>query len=289
MQKNVFLVTLALLLPFLPLLAQQASCCSPANQGVAVAPPSATSQFAHLGTDNAFVKSHDEPLPYQYQGVAEPVEYETPDGKTARAFAYLTKEKSTKYLFVFHEWWGLNGYIKQEAEKYFKELENVNVIALDLYDGKVAETQQEAQQYMQAVSEDRARAIIQGAVQLAGPAAEIGTVGWCFGGGWALQAAIIAEEQAAAAVMYYGMPEQDVSRLRKLECPVLGIFASQDGWITPEVVQEFEQNMKEAGEALTVQMYDAPHAFANPSNPKYDQQAANEAHALAVRFLNIHL
>ena len=280
---------LALFLPFLPLLAQQHSCCSPAKPGAAVAPPSAAGQFARLGADKAFVQSHDEPLPYQYQGVAEPIEFNTPDGKTARAFAYLTKDKSAKYLFIFHEWWGLNGYIKQEAERYFKELENVNVIALDLYDGKVADTQEEARQYMQAASEERIQAIIQGAIQLAGPAAEIGTLGWCFGGGWALQAAIIAGEQAAAAVMFYGMPEQDVSRLRKLECPVLGIFPSQDGWINPEVVQEFEQNMNEAGEALTVQMYDAAHAFANPSNPKYDQQAASEAHALAVRFLNIHL
>jgi len=41
-----------------------------------------------------------------------------------------------KYLFVIHEWWGLNDYIKQEAEKLQKEL-GVNVIALDLYDGKV--------------------------------------------------------------------------------------------------------------------------------------------------------
>ncbi len=287
MQKNIFL-SMLLLLPFLPLLAQQHSCCSVSTAEAPTA-PSATKQFASLGADETFVKSHDEPLPFNYQGVAESIEYSTPDGKTARAFAYFTKEKSAKYLFVFHEWWGLNGYVKQEAEKYFKELENVNVIALDLYDGNVADTQEKAQQYMQAVNEERARAIIKGAIQMAGPAAEIATIGWCFGGGWALQAAIIAEEQAAACVMYYGMPEQDVSRLRKLECPVLGIFASQDGWINPEVVQEFEQNMREAGEALTVKMYDAVHAFANPSNPKYDEEAAAEAGTLAIRFLDIHL
>lgn len=288
MQKKMFLGILALLLPLFPLLAQQHSCCSPANPEAAVV-PSATRQFASLAADEVFVRSHEEPLPFHYQGVAEPIEFSTPDGRTAKAFAYLTKEKSTKYLFIFHEWWGLNGYVKQEAEKYFKELKNVNVIALDLYEGKVADTQEEARQYMQAVNEDRAKAIIQGAIKMAGPAAEIGTLGWCFGGGWALQAAIIAEEQAAACVMYYGMPEQEVSRLRKLECPVLGIFARQDGWISPEVVQKFEQNMKEAGEALTVQMFDAAHAFANPSNPKYDKKAASEAFTLTVRFLNIHL
>lgn len=51
---------------------------------------------------------------------------------------------SFAYVFVIHKPWGLNNYIKQEAEKLQKELGNVNVIALDLYDGKVASTQQEA-------------------------------------------------------------------------------------------------------------------------------------------------
>ena len=41
---------------------------------------------------------------------------------------------------------------------------NVNVIALDLYDGKVATTQELAGQYMQSANEARIKNIINGAI-----------------------------------------------------------------------------------------------------------------------------
>lgn len=287
MDKKLLLGVLILLLPVLSLFAQQAGCCSKAQEKEE---RSSTSQFARLSEKEGFVESHAEPLPYKHQTEkGKEITYTTPDGQTARAFAYLAEEESDKYLLLIHEWWGLNDYVRKEAEKYYEHLGNVHVIALDLYDGRVATTQAVARQYTQEVGEERARAIIKGAIQMAGPQAEIATLGWCFGGGWALQAAMMADEQAAACVMYYGMPELEVSRLRRLECPVLGIFASRDEWITPAVVESFEQKMEKAGKEVRIQMYDAPHAFANPSNPAYDRQAAAEAYQVARRFLEIHL
>ena len=51
---------------------------------------------------------------------------------------------------------------------------------------------------------------------------------------------------------------------------VLGVFGKQDTAPSPEMVEQFEQNMKAAGKQVTVKMYDAVHGFANPSNPKHD-------------------
>jgi carboxymethylenebutenolidase len=190
---------------------------------------------------------------------------------------------------MIHEWWGLNGYIKQEAEKLQKELGNVNVYALDLYDGKVADNAQDAGRYMGEVKEDRARAIIQGAIDRAGKKAKIYTIGWCFGGGWSLQASLMAGKQGRGCVMYYGMPESDLAKLKKLNADVLGIFAEKDAWITPAVVATFEKNMKDAGKKITVKSYDADHAFANPSNPKYSKEFAEDAHQRALAFFREHL
>jgi carboxymethylenebutenolidase len=159
------------------------------------------------------------------------------------------------------------------------------VIALDLYDGKVATTQQEAGKYMGEAKEERIRAIIKGALDYVGPKAKIGTIGWCFGGGWSLQTALMAGKQTSACVMYYGMPETDVDKLKAINGPVLGIFAKKDGWINPDKVKEFEANMKKVAKKLTVKMYDADHAFANPSNPKFDKEAAADAHKAALAFL----
>lgn len=249
-----------------------------------------TTQFALLASDKSFAEKHENPLPFTLQNKAgKKITYKTPDGKTATAYEIKAAKKTNDYLFVVHEWWGLNDYIMQEAERLHRELGNVNVIALDLYDGKVAKEREQAMQYVQAVDNERAKSIINGAITYAGQDADIATIGWCFGGSWSLQTALLAGDKAEAAVIYYGMPERDVERLKQLEAPVLGIFAEQDGSITPEIVRDFEAKMKEAGKDVTIRMYDAVHAFANPSNPKYDKAAAEEAHKLAVAFIRKNL
>ncbi|MBK5286247.1 MAG: dienelactone hydrolase family protein, partial [Bacteroidia bacterium] len=88
---------------------------------------------------------------------------------------------------------------------------------------------------------------------------------------------------------YYGMPESDLKKLQALSAPVLGIFASLDGWITPEKVSKFETDMKKYNKEITVKSFTADHAFANPSNPKFDKAASEEAHKMAVKFLKEHL
>ncbi len=238
-----------------------------------------------LATNTDFSGGHDAPLPYTYAGAGKTIEFKTPDGKTGKGFEIKSATTSNNYLFVIHEWWGLNDYIKQEAAQYAKDLPGVNIIALDLYDGQVAATPEEAGKYMQAVKTDRAQAIIKGAMQHAGPNAKVASVGWCFGGGWSLQTALLAGPKAVGCVLYYGMPEKDVAKLETLNTDVLGIFASQDKWINPEVVAQFQKDIAAAKKKATIKSYDADHAFANPSNPKYNKTFGDDAHALSVAYL----
>ena len=250
----------------------------------------ATESFALFASNQTFNANHDNPIHYVHRSEkGKMVSFATKDGKDANAFALMAAKPSNKYLFVIHEWWGLNGHIKKEAENWFGRLENVNVLALDLYDGNVTTTRENASKYMKSVKTARAEAIIEGALAYAGEDARVGTIGWCFGGGWSLQSSLIAGKQAAGCVIYYGMPEKNVARLKTLNCDVLGIFASQEKWISPEVVKNFEANMKKADKSLTVKSYDAQHAFANPSNPKYDKDAADDAQAHAQAFLKKRL
>ena len=89
--------------------------------------------------------------------------------------------------------------------------------------------------------------------------------------------------------MYYGMPEKDVAKLKTLNSDVLGLFADQDKWINPEVVGQFEKDMAAAGKKVTVKEYPADHAFANPSNPKYNKELAADAHQRALAYLKARL
>lgn len=247
----------------------------------------ATEAFKQFTHDPAFMAAHEDPIVLAVEPQAgKKVSWPTPDGELGYGYEIEGNADSKKFLFVIHEWYGLNAHIKQEAEKLSAALgAEVRVIALDLYDKKVADNRDDARTYMNGVTKERAEAIIQGAINYAGEDAQIATIGWCFGGGWSMQSSLLAGTQAAGCVIYYGMPEGDVSRLENLRTDVLGIFATQDGWITPKVVSDFEGNMKKAGKNLTVHAYDAAHGFANPSNPKFDKDARAAAWRHTVAFL----
>lgn len=251
----------------------------------------ATTEFAQLGSREDFRMAHDNPLPYTYQGTAgTAITFSTPDGQEGHGFMFKATSPSDKYLYVIHEWYGLNDFVKKESEKLFNDLgKQVNVIAVDLYDQRVATNREDASKIMQSVKTERASSIIKGAFAYAPPHAKIATLGWCFGGGWSLQAAMMAGAKGVACVMYYGMPEKEVSALKALHAPVLGIFANKDKFITPQVVEEFKVHMQEAGKSLMVKQYDADHGFANPSNPIYDSHATKEAYSHAITFLKQYL
>ncbi|MBS1666040.1 MAG: dienelactone hydrolase family protein [Bacteroidetes bacterium] len=261
---------------FLASAQEKPSCCA----------ASATESFSQLASDKNFAMSHQNPLPYSYQDEnGKAIVYKAADGTDAYGWEIKSKKPSNNYLLVIHEWWGLNDYIKKESEQIWHDLGNVNVIALDLYDKKVARTREDAAKYMQAVTNERAVAIIKGAIAYAGGNAKIYTIGWCFGGGWSLQASLLAGKQADGCVIYYGMPEKDVEKLKTLHADVLGIFGSRDQWINPKVVDEFAENMKKAEKKLVVKSYDADHAFANPSNPSFDKNAKEDAYKMTIAFL----
>ena len=275
---SLFSLVTALLAPVAP---------KPTVVSVPVCGMTGMNQFAN---DPAFRAMHANPLPFHYVSKSgEAITFNTADGKKANGFLIRSKKPSTKWLLVYQEWWGLNDYIKQQAETFHGDLKNVNVLAVDMYDGKVATDQGEAAKLMQGADKARLGAIMKGAIELAGPKAEIASVGWCFGGGLALQSAILEGKQAKGCVMYYGFPEMDVEKLKTLETDVLGLYGSKDGFISTKVVGQFEDSMKKAGEKIDVKMYDADHAFANPSNPKYDKVASADAYKRALGYLKSRL
>ena len=246
---------------------------------------SPTVEFAALASNTDFQGDHDEPVPFDFKPEGADFTFPIVGGEDGRGYIIRTEKPTSNYIFVIHEWWGLNDYIRQMGEQLKNDLEDVTVICLDLYDGKLATTREDASTYMQGADETRIRAILQGAKKYVGPRAHVGTIGWCFGGGWSLQASIELADQAAGCVMYYGMPEKDTARLATLKCDVLGIFASKDGWITSDIVAQFETDMLTLKQGIDVLVYDAEHAFANPSNPNYDKHSAKEAYQIVQGFL----
>lgn len=260
-----------------------------AQEAIPVCHTASTKKFASFAQYDEFNAEHPTPRDDGFESEAggQMVKLKCPDGTDANGFFIKSAKASNRWLLVFQEWWGLNDNVKRESEDFYNALGDINVLAVDLYDGKVATDRETAGKYMGEFKQERGDQIIRGAIAFAGPGAKIGTVGWCFGGGESLLASLLAGKQAAACVMYYGMPVEDVSVLKTLNCDVLDIWGSQDQWINKAVMEKFEANMKSAGKKLTIRTYDANHGFANPSNPlgAFNEEAYKDAFKASTDFL----
>lgn len=172
-------------------------------------------------------------------------------------------------LVVIHEWWGLNDWVKDQASKLADQ--GYVALALDLYRGNVATTPEMAHELVRGLPEDRAKRDLHAAVEFlkAQPNVKkdrIGSIGWCMGGGYALDVAL-QEPDLAATVINYGHLATESDTMKRINAPILGLFGGQDRGITPDDVHKFEQAMKQLGKKIDVKIYDdAGHAFENPGN-----------------------
>lgn len=243
-------------------------------------------QFKAEAGTAAFAAMHEAPIDFTFANPnGESVSFDTKDGKKAAGYFIKSSQKTKNWLFVIQEWWGLNDHIKREAEILAKELGNVNVLAIDMYDGKIAATPDSAMKLMKGASTERLENIVNGAIHFSGTDAKIFTIGWCFGGMWSLQTSLMAGKQAAGCVMYYGRPENNIEKLKLLNCEVIGFFGNKDKSPSPEIVNQFEADMISAGKKITTHKYEAGHGFANPSNPSFNKEATEDAHQKTVAFL----
>lgn len=194
-------------------------------------------------------------------------------------------------VLVIHEFWGLNPHIKHWADRLAAD--GYAALAVDLYGGKVAATREEAMALVKSVDPARAQEVLKAAHAFLLEDARVkaprtGTIGWCFGGGWSLRAAMALPE-LDAAVIYYGNPVTDPQQLATIKAPVLGIFGTKDASIPPEKVAELRKALDEAGVQHRILEFEAEHAFANPSGARYDARAAAAAWQEVSAFLGYHV
>jgi carboxymethylenebutenolidase len=203
---------------------------------------------------------------------------------------------SLRQIVIFHEWWGLNSHIKGTAD-HFAAM-GYRVYAPDLYGNGVVEDgdNARARELMSEAMENPDA--VQRRVNLAVEAirrdnqrASLATMGWCFGGMWSLKAAIANPSAIKACVVYYGRLETDVDKLRHLRAPVQVVIGSLDKSITPEMAEEFKAAAIEAGNRapIEIHVYNADHAFANPSGARFNDEAARAAWGETMRFLDTWL
>ena len=244
-------------------------------------------QSLALNTD--FIESHLPPTPLSYAASSgELISFPVEGQKNGSAFYVPSPGPSMRVLLIFHEWWGLNDYIKREAERWQKLLGDVDVYAVDLYDGVSTSSPDSAAQLMSNLNTDRGEAIIKGLIKKIGYK-KIATLGWCMGGSWSFTATLLAGDNAVGCVMYYGFPERSLAKIKTLKADVSYVYGARDKFIHKTDVDAFGKRIENVGYQFDLHSYNADHAFANPSNPKYDKESASLANEVALKFLEQHL
>lgn len=118
--------------------------------------------------------------------------------------------------------------------------------------------------------------------------AAMGVTGFCFGGGYAFEAAAAIPEMKAA-VPYYGPATRVLENLPKTNAAVLAMYGGADARITAQA-PAVEAKLKGAGKTVEIKIFaGAPHAFFNDTGNSYHEAAATEAWPLTLSWFRKYL
>ena len=114
---------------------------------------------------------------------------------------------------------------------------------------------------------------------------KVGVIGFCMGGALALAAACHLDG-LSAVVPFYGLPPAEKVDYAKVSAPILMHVGTKDDWVTPERAQAVKAQLDAAGKSLTLEIYEAGHAFVNDTRPDaYDEKSAKLAWQRSIDFL----
>jgi dienelactone hydrolase len=203
-------------------------------------------------------------------------------------------------VLVVHEWWGLNDYARQRAEK-LAALGYV-AFACDMYgEGKVTTHPQEAGQFAGEVRKNvktwqgRAQAalkVLQENEHV--DPQKIAAIGYCFGGSTALELAYTGADLAAVVTFHAALPVPESEQARAIKSKVLVCHGARDNFIPEETIHKFRQALEDAKVDYEMVYYGgAVHSFTVPEADKvgnagmaYNREADHRSWASMLRLFD---
>jgi carboxymethylenebutenolidase len=188
-------------------------------------------------------------------------------------------------ILLLPSWWGLKPFFRQLCDRFAEQ--GYSALAPDYYNGRVANTIDEAKTLQEEVESDldAMGAMVKAAkdhLVLLRPDTPIAIVGFSMGTDWAVITAA-KEADVAATVLFYGGWSTDFSNMKS---KVLGHYAETDEWVPFDQAKEMEQNMKAAGVDVAIHLYPGvAHWFMESDRPEYDSAAAQLAWSRTYEFL----
>jgi carboxymethylenebutenolidase len=226
--------------------------------------------------------------------VAALTNVDIPNGTLAPIRAYVARPKTPgphPAVIMVHEFWGVKQDINDKAEALAAE--GYLVVAPDAFRGRTTALLPGAIYNVVATPAEQVDAdmtVVFKWLELQPDVLpnRIAIMGFCFGGGTAINQAVSNPGIAATAV-FYGRPVTEASRLKGLG-PVMGAFGGADSSISVDSVRAFESGLNTAGVKNEIKIYDGqPHAFVTDMNAIRAGGAPGEAWAQLLRFLDANL
>jgi carboxymethylenebutenolidase len=216
------------------------------------------------------------------------------NGTTTDGYLAVPESGAGPGVIVFQEWWGLVDHIKDVCDRLAAS--GFTALAPDMYHGDCTTDPDEAGRLMMALDVPKAAADAAGAIAyLQAHAAcsgdRVGVMGFCLGGQLALYSACENSATTGACVNYYGVHPNIRPDVAALDCPVLGLFAERDGFVTGDVVESLAASLRDADKSFDFKTYpDVDHAFFNDTRPDvYAAAAADDAWLRTIDFLRANI
>jgi carboxymethylenebutenolidase len=221
------------------------------------------------------------------------IEFPT-DAGTSPGYLAAPADERGPATIVLQEWWGVDEHIRSVCDRLAAE--GFYALAPDLYRGETTAQPDEAQQKMMALNMDEAEKEMRGAVDYLAShpkcTGQVGTVGFCLGGGLSIWTASVNDKVGAAVTFYYVMPhgKPDLSKLAGK--PVLGHFGQSDDFVSVDDAKSLQQELNRAGAEAVFHFYEgAGHAFFADHNRlgTYHPEHSESAWDRTVDFFKRHL
>ena len=139
------------------------------------------------------------------------------DETTINGFIESPEKKKGPGILVLHAWWGLNEFIHQFCQKLARE--GFFVIAPDLYDGKVASTIKQAEEYVDKVDGAAVKPILLKVIDFLKnhencSSSTISVIGFSLGASWAGWLANNKPTEIEKVVLFYGTGETNFANTK---------------------------------------------------------------------------
>jgi dienelactone hydrolase len=188
-----------------------------------------------------------------------------------KGYRPMTRTSQAKdQVLVVHEWWGLNDYARMRA-RMLAEM-GYTAVAVDMYgDGKQAMHPEDAGKFSSELMKnfDVAKARFMAALDFLKKQStvdpdRIAAIGYCFGGGIVLNMARQGVDLRGVASFHGSLNAIKPAIPDAVRAKVLVLHGADDKFITPEQIETFKQEMKNAGADFRFIAYPgAVHGFTN--------------------------